>query len=72
MVSRSGFCSGARSWSSRILTLPGIGSLLVDSILRSDYLVVQAIVLYIAVAVVLVNLLVDVLYALLDPRIKVA
>jgi peptide/nickel transport system permease protein len=44
----------------------------VDSILRSDYLVVQAIVLYIALAVVLVNLTVDILYAMLDPRLKMA
>ena len=56
----------------QIFTLPGIGRLLVDSILSSDYLVVQAIVLYIAIAVVAVNLLVDVLYAVLDPRIKFA
>jgi peptide/nickel transport system permease protein len=52
-----------------IFQLPGVGRLLISSLANSDYLVVQAIVLYIAVAVVLVNLLVDVLYAVLDPRI---
>jgi peptide/nickel transport system permease protein len=53
-----------------IFQLPGVGRLLITALANSDYLVVQAIVLYLAVAVVLVNLLVDVLYALLDPRIK--
>jgi glutathione transport system permease protein len=67
-----GFLLGGQVVVEQIFTLPGIGSLLVDSILRSDYLVVQAIVLYIALAVVLVNLLVDILYAVLDPRIKMA
>jgi peptide/nickel transport system permease protein len=67
-----GFLLGGQVVVEQIFTLPGIGSLLVDSILRSDYLVVQAIVLYIALAVVLVNLLVDIMYAVLDPRIKMA
>jgi peptide/nickel transport system permease protein len=55
-----------------IFQLPGVGRLLIGALANSDYLVVQAIVLYIAVAVVLVNLAVDLLYFLLDPRIKYA
>ena len=55
-----------------IFQLPGVGRLLIGALANSDYLVVQAIVLYIAAAVVAVNLLVDVLYAVLDPRIKFA
>lgn len=53
-----------------IFQLPGVGRLLIGALANSDYLVVQAIVLYLAVAVVLVNLAVDLLYTLLDPRIK--
>jgi peptide/nickel transport system permease protein len=54
----------------QIFTLPGIGRLLIDAIFQRDYFLVQAIVLYIAVAVVLINLFVDLLYAFLEPRIK--
>ena len=53
-----------------IFAIPGIGRLLVDSVLSRDYAVVQAVVLFIAFSVVAANLLVDVAYGLLDPRIK--
>jgi peptide/nickel transport system permease protein len=53
-----------------IFGIPGIGRLLVDSIFSRDYPVVQAIVLMIGVAVILSNLLVDVVYGYLDPRIR--
>ena len=53
-----------------IYSLPGLGRLMVDSILSRDYPVVQAGALFIAVLFVLVNLLVDMLYAALDPRIS--
>jgi ABC-type dipeptide/oligopeptide/nickel transport system permease component len=53
-----------------IYSLPGLGRLMVDSILSRDYPVVQAGALFIAVVFVLVNLAVDVLYAALDPRIS--
>jgi peptide/nickel transport system permease protein len=52
-----------------VFALPGIGQLLVLSINSRDANTVQGIVLLLAVAVVLVNLLTDVLYALLDPRV---
>jgi peptide/nickel transport system permease protein len=48
----------------------GIGWLTVQSILNRDYAVVQAAVLYIAVALTLTNLMVDVLYAVVNPRIR--
>jgi len=48
----------------------GLGSLLVNSVLARDYPVVQAILLLIAVAVVFANLLADILYTFVDPRIK--
>jgi peptide/nickel transport system permease protein len=53
-----------------IYSLPGLGRLMVDSILSRDYPVVQAGALFIAVVFVLVNLAVDILYAALDPRIS--
>jgi peptide/nickel transport system permease protein len=52
-----------------VFALPGIGQLLVASINSRDANSVQGVVLILAVAVVLVNLLTDVLYALLDPRV---
>ncbi len=53
-----------------IFTIPGIGQLLIDSIYRRDYPVIQGVVLFIAVIYVVVNLLIDLLYAFLDPRIR--
>ncbi|QLK25838.1 ABC transporter permease [Natrinema zhouii] len=54
----------------QIFSWPGMGRLLVRSILRRDYPLIQATVLVIGVAIVLANLLVDVVYAILDPRIR--
>ncbi|GGM97594.1 peptide ABC transporter permease [Thermus composti] len=53
-----------------IFSWPGIGSYIYEGILNRDYPVVQAGVLVVATAFVLVNLLVDLSYALLDPRIQ--
>lgn len=53
-----------------VFSWPGIGRLMVDSILARDYPVVQGAVLLLAVTFVLINLLVDVIYAFLDPRIS--
>jgi len=52
-----------------VFAWPGIGRLLVEGILTRDYPIVQAAVLVVAMAFVLVNLFVDVLYAIADPRI---
>jgi len=52
-----------------VFAWPGIGRLLVEGILTRDYPIVQAAVLVVALAFVLVNLCVDVLYAIVDPRI---
>ncbi|PCR89523.1 ABC transporter permease [Natrinema ejinorense] len=54
----------------QIFSWPGMGRLLVRSILQRDYPVIQAGVLLIGVTIVLANLLVDVVYAVLDPRIR--
>ena len=53
-----------------IFALPGVGRLLVESIYTRDFIVLQGGVLFVAVAFVLVNFLVDLLYAALDPRIR--
>ena len=53
-----------------VFSWPGVGRLLVDSILARDFPVVQASLLIIATIFVLVNLAVDILYAFLDPRIR--
>ncbi|PVV07474.1 MAG: glutathione ABC transporter permease GsiC [gamma proteobacterium symbiont of Ctena orbiculata] len=49
---------------------PGIGSLMIESIQKRDYPVVQGCVLFISLAYVLVNTLTDILYGLVDPRIR--
>jgi peptide/nickel transport system permease protein len=54
----------------RVFSWPGIGSYLIDSILRNDYPVVTGFVIMISVLVSLVLLIVDVMYAFIDPRIK--
>jgi ABC-type dipeptide/oligopeptide/nickel transport system permease component len=54
----------------KVFNLPGIGALVVDSILRQDYSVVQAFILLSACAYVVVNLVVDVLYGVIDPRVR--
>lgn len=53
-----------------VFAWPGIGSYTVDCITKSDFPVIQAVVLIIATIFVLMNLLVDIIYAFLDPRIK--
>ncbi len=54
-----------------VFTLPGMGRLLVDSIYARDYPVVQGCLLVIALLYVLVNLIVDLLHPLFDPRMKI-
>ena len=51
-----------------LFALPGIGQLLIQSVYQQDFLVLQGIVLFVAVAFVLVNATVDLLYNFLDPR----
>ena len=53
-----------------VFAWPGVGRLLVDSILTRDYPVVQGTVLVLAAASVVINLVIDLLYAVLDPRIS--
>jgi len=54
----------------QVFSIPGLGQLMVGSIFARDYLVVQFVALVLAVAVILTNFVVDVLVALLDPRVR--
>ncbi len=53
-----------------VFAIPGLGRLTVDAILRRDYPVIQGIVLVFSFVYVLVNLMIDVTYTLIDPRIR--
>jgi peptide/nickel transport system permease protein len=53
-----------------IFGLPGVGQLLFSAVSNRDYALVQGIVLFSGIAVIVVNLVVDVLYAVLDPRVR--
>jgi peptide/nickel transport system permease protein len=53
-----------------VFAIPGLGRLTIDAILRRDYPVIQGIVLLFSFVYVLVNLMVDVTYTLVDPRIR--
>ena len=53
-----------------VFAIPGLGRLTVDAILRRDYPVIQGVVLMFSLVYVLVNLLIDLTYTLVDPRIR--
>src|SRR5579875_1353496 len=55
-----------------VFAWPGIGQLAMQSIQARDFLVVQAVVLFVSITYILVNLLADLLYAAIDPRIRLA
>lgn len=55
----------------RVFVIPGLGSLLLDSVSNRDLILVQDVVMIIATAVLLVNFLVDIIYLLIDPRLRV-
>jgi peptide/nickel transport system permease protein len=54
----------------RVFVIPGLGSLLLDGVANRDLLLVQGVVIVLVVAVLLVNYVVDVLYSVLDPRLR--
>lgn len=55
----------------QVFSVPGVGRMLVTAILNRDYPVVQATVVYITIAVVVINALVDLLYHVIDPRVNI-
>jgi len=53
-----------------VFAIPGVGRLLVSSIFDQDYVVVQSVIFFVTVTIVLVNLMIDICYSWLDPRIR--
>lgn len=53
-----------------IFVIPGMGKFLLDAITWRDYPVIQGINLFLATAVIVLNLVIDVVYGFLDPRIR--
>ena len=56
----------------KIFLIPGVGQLLIDAIYQRDFPTIQAVIVIVALSIVVVNLLVDMLYGWLDPRIRYA
>lgn len=54
----------------QIFTLPGMGRLILDAAMRRDYTVISGVTLLIAVAIISINLFIDLLYGFLDPRVR--
>ncbi|EKF40937.1 ABC transporter permease [Nitratireductor indicus] len=65
-----GYLLGGAVIVEQIFALPGLGRMVLDAILQRDYALVQGSVLFIALNFMIVNLLVDLAYAVLDPRIR--
>ena len=65
------FLLGANVLVERVFAWPGIGSYAVDALIKSDYAPVQGFVLTMAILYVVLNLLIDVLYGVIDPRVRV-
>jgi len=65
-----GYLLGGTVIVEEIFSLPGIGRLALNAILQRDYALVQGVTLFIALNFVLINLIVDVLYTLIDPRVS--
>jgi peptide/nickel transport system permease protein len=53
-----------------VFNIPGLGRLIISAVLRRDYPVIQGVVLLIAVSYTVINLLVDLAYLVIDPRIR--
>jgi len=53
-----------------VFNIPGLGRLVVDAILKRDYPIIQGLILFFAFIYILLNLLIDIAYTLLDPRIR--
>jgi peptide/nickel transport system permease protein len=65
-----GYLVGGAVVIENVFTLPGVGRLVVQAIEQRDYPLVQSVVFAVAALVILVNLLVDLCYAWIDPRIR--
>ena len=65
-----GFIIGGQFLMEYIFSYPGIGFLSIQAVFNEDYPLIQGIFLFIAVAVLLANFLADIVYAMLDPRVR--
>jgi peptide/nickel transport system permease protein len=65
------FMLGANVLVEKVFAWPGIGSYAVEALIASDYAPVQGFVLTMAMLYVLLNLIVDVVYGMVDPRVRV-
>jgi peptide/nickel transport system permease protein len=68
---RLSFAIGGAVVTETVFALPGIGSLMVESIMARDYMVVQTLTLVFALGTMLISLATDLMYPLLDPRVRV-
>ena len=64
------FCLGGATVTETIFNIPGLGKLTLNAVMRRDYEVVQAVVLLVSLMNVLCTLILDLLYALIDPRVR--
>ena len=67
---QTGYLLGGAVVIEQIFGLPGIGLMILDGISQRDYPVVQGAVLFVAVVFVVTNIVVDLVYAFVDPRIR--
>jgi peptide/nickel transport system permease protein len=65
-------CLGGAAVTESIFNIPGIGKLTLNSVMRRDYEVVQAVVLVVSLLNVLCTLILDLLYGLIDPRVRIS
>ena len=66
------FMLGANVLVEKVFAWPGIGSFAIEALVASDYAAVQGFVLTMTMLFVAINLLIDILYTLIDPRIEVS
>jgi peptide/nickel transport system permease protein len=64
------FLMGGLAVTEQVFNLNGVGKLFVDSVLNNDYTMTQSLVMLVVMIFVMVNFLVDICYAWLDPRIR--
>ena len=53
-----------------IFSVPGLGRLFVNSMLRTDYMMIMGVTIFLAVMIIMMNFIADVLYKVMDPRIN--
>ena len=70
MLISIGYLLGCSIVTETIFRLPGMGNLIITGVFRRDFPVIQGIVLIIVVIRVTINLLVDIFYSVIDPRIR--